>query len=548
MPRTALQRPDAAPSYASGPSFRPRSAALLLGAVTAVALAVRLAALGSASLWFDELLEYERATAPWREVLLGRHIDQDPPLFAMLHSAWLHVAPSHSEAWLRLPTAVAGSLAVWMLGRWAGGLFGHRTGLLAALFMALAPVHVHYSRELNQYAWMTLLMLVCLVTWERVRRGGSTADWSMHALASAAALLTHYGMAFPLAIMTVDLLAITARRGQAGHRQQRAMAAYAGLLLFIGAALLAGGLGERLDTGHVQKRFGGTHLQKELDYFLDAAWRQILVFFHFPFAGGSALAFTRAFSGLELAGALSLSAKHRAGTRVFAGMLGGTVALSYLASLFGLYPIGYRYGLYAAPIMLVPLAGGCLLLGRLPLGRYLTALSAAAVCAAFVAFAPHASWDNPHLTVPREEARPVIAQLAQRFRDGEALYVYHAALPAFRYYALGPRLGAATAQCFREAPLVEGDAFESLSADAVAREAGRILDAATTSPGRAVWLFWTHVHAANLAAIETALAALPLRETDRISATNAFAVRLAPTGALAGPAADSFPRPHRPRP
>lgn len=495
-------------------------------AATTLALAVRLLNLGGPSLWFDELLEYERATGAWRELLLGRGIDQDPPLFALANRLWLTLAPSQSELWLRLPSALAGTAATWLVGWWAGRRFGALIGGLSALFMALAPVQVHYARELNQYVWMTLLVIVAIITWERVRDSWALRDWMLHAAVSAVALLTHYGLAFPLIVMGLDL-ALGARRRHRTVAAQRAHArppkptspwrpliVYTLVIGTLVAALLWLGLADRLDTGHVQKRWGGTHFQKELDYILDTGWREVLVFFFLPFSGGWSLPIVRAMSLLSLAGIVDLWRRAPAGRRVFGGVLGGTLALTYVASVFGLYPLGFRHGLWNAPLLLVALAGGVAWAGRV-VGRGITApaktivngMLTAAICAAFIAFSPHEWWNNPHLTVPREHGREVARLLISSATTDDAIYVYHAAAPAFRYYGIGPGVAI---EGGAKAPIMWGRPFDSRDADDVAREAKRVLAAAQGSPSGQVFLYFVHVNAAERAALHVALEDGPL--------------------------------------
>lgn len=498
---------------------RPAARAALLG-LAALGLAYRLAGLGQRSLWLDELLEWERARLPWLQALLGRGIDQDPPLYALFLHVWSQVGPAASEAWLRLPSALAGALAVWLFGRWAWWLFGPAVGAGTALFMALAPVHVHYARELNQYALLTALSGALLLVWERVRTRGGAADWAALSALTALGLGSHYGLAFPLAIVGLDLVwrAVVERRGGATARQ-----AYAGLAawLLLSALLVAGllwlGLAERLDIGHVQKRFGGTHPAKELAHVTDVGWRHILVFYLLPFAGGWALPLVRLMALAALAGAADLWRRTPAGPRVVGGLLGGTLLLSYLTDLFGLYPLGYRYGLYAAPLLLICLATGLTWLSRALPGRAgpsAALAGAAVVCASFLAFSPLEpwSWDNPHLSVPREEMRPLLDALETGAGAAEPWYVYHGAGPAFRFY--GPA---------RAGDVAWGAPFDSRNAGAARAEAARVRAAA--GAGGAVWLLLSHAHPAESEALRTALREAGWRED--------AAARLAAPGARA---------------
>lgn len=547
-----MPAPPAAPER---PSLAWRRA---LVAIALVALLTRVVALDAHTPWFDELLELGRAQLPLVQRVLGRPIDQDPPLYALFLGAWQRLGPAASAFWPRLPSALAGTLAAVLAGAWAARLAGRRVGVLAALLMALSPVHVHYAREINQYAFVALWSVALLVAWERVRdreyalvraaglagaasrasgaarraERRATGAWLALGLLSLVALGTHYGMAFPLAVIGIDL----GLRAWATGRW-RAWLAWTVVMAVALGLLLALGLGDRLDIGHVQKRFGGTDLAKELGYIADVGWREVLVFTFLPFAGGVALPIVRALTALAAVGGVALWRRSPAGRRVVGGWLGGTLALTYLGSLFGLYPLGYRHGLFNAPVWLLLVAAGidALAKGAASIARKTSpdpapaaariamltrVLLAALVCAAFIAFSPLAWWPNPDLTVPREDLGPVLAATLGRRQPGDGLYVYHGAELAARFLRL--ELGAA-------GDVVWGRPFDTRDAAAAEREAARI-EGAVGADGQ-VWTLWTHVHPADRAALETALLGRGrLRPVERVEAPGAFAVRYARAG------------------
>lgn len=127
----------------------------------AVALALvaaawlRLADLGALPLWCDELATLQRLSLPFGEhvkALAGNHA-----LYELLMRLWM--PPTGSDAWMRLPSAVAGVAAValtWLLVR----DMGWRIGLAATWLMALSPLHVMYSRIARAYALSCLLAVL----------------------------------------------------------------------------------------------------------------------------------------------------------------------------------------------------------------------------------------------------------------------------------------------------------------------------------------------------------------------------------------------------
>ena len=540
-----------------------------VAAVCAVALAVRLYALGRPSLWFDELLEVERATGPWRALLFGRPIDHDPPLFALALRGWIAVGrlfgwpwigdavgvaahPGWAEAWLRLPSVALGVAAVALTAVWAARWFGRRVGLLAALLLALSPLAIYHSQEVNQYAAMIAATPLLLLLQDRLNAGARRRDWLAYGTLSAAALATHYGMVFPLLALGSHQ-AWQAWRDPTHRADRGRVAAYAAAMAAVVAALFALGLGARMAVPHVQPRLWGTHLTKELAYIGDVGWREIVVYFPFPFAGGPAILVANALGIVALVGAVRLWRRGGGGRLLVGGYVGGTLAMTYGTSLVGWYPLGYRYGVFNLVPYVVLVAAGVVAMGDglrrsspdglrpshpgglrpsppdpLPQvwgrGRMLggrvgkvagagSVVIAAATLVAFVAYWPHAPWTagNPFVHVPREDVRPVLRDVAAAWRAGDRLVVYDGAAVAVRFYWRGDR-----------GDVVELPVFSPADPDAV----DRVRDALTVTfddartednPGGGgefgrAWLILSHVDPGDealLSAVLNDLAAPP---------------------------------------
>ena len=77
---------------------------------------------------------------------------------------------------LRLPAALVGSATVPILYLFARDLWGRRTALLSALFLAGYDYHVHYSRLGANNAWDPLFVLLTLWALDRDRRAWVGAD------------------------------------------------------------------------------------------------------------------------------------------------------------------------------------------------------------------------------------------------------------------------------------------------------------------------------------------------------------------------------------
>ncbi|MFI5365825.1 MAG: glycosyltransferase family 39 protein [Candidatus Binatia bacterium] len=186
--------------------------------VLALALGLRLYGLGHQSLWIDEVASLRVATQPMHDIIFnyrpGMHPDrgaeQAPLALAVMH---LFLSPSVSEASARLPSALLGALTVALLYFFARRLFGAPVALLAALFLALSPLHVWYSQEARWYAqWILLALLsywALLSAWET----GSRRAWLAYWLCTTLNVYTFILTFLVITCQGVSVLLFDRRRG-----------------------------------------------------------------------------------------------------------------------------------------------------------------------------------------------------------------------------------------------------------------------------------------------------------------------------------------------
>lgn len=122
-----------------------------VAALTVGALALRLWRLDQLSLWLDEGFTVMYSRLPWSELLgLRGQYDVHPPLYyalVKLVSGWLPDATAG-----RTVSAVSGALLVPVAYRLARLVIDPRAAVVAAAVVAIAPLHVWYSREARMYA------------------------------------------------------------------------------------------------------------------------------------------------------------------------------------------------------------------------------------------------------------------------------------------------------------------------------------------------------------------------------------------------------------
>ncbi|HEX5132961.1 MAG TPA: glycosyltransferase family 39 protein [Candidatus Krumholzibacteria bacterium] len=216
---------DRYPASATGAS--PYEARALIAIVFAAAL-LRLFRLGYQSLWVDELFTLIVATPkpgyPIGQLLLHN-------IHGPLHTFVVYLCRSVSEAdaWLRLPSALAGVVAVPLVYAWVRPRLGARVALWAAFLLAVSPLHVHYSQELRNYAFAVCFVLAACVQLDRL-----VADWSRRravglAVLVAASVLCNFSAAFVFVAQTFTFF----RADGLSRRSLRRWAAVAGLALVL---------------------------------------------------------------------------------------------------------------------------------------------------------------------------------------------------------------------------------------------------------------------------------------------------------------------------
>lgn len=169
-------------------------AGVLWGTVLAAAIVLRFAVLGAHPLWYDEAARLITARDHlWRCLAFDGFAGE--PFLLLLLAGWQQIGTG--DLWLRVHAALAGTLSVGAAA-WLGGLLGGKRGAFgAALFTALSPALVFYSRDANMYAlailW-SLLLAAAAVAFAQGKRPKTT----LVVYCACAFLLLHTHLMSPL--------------------------------------------------------------------------------------------------------------------------------------------------------------------------------------------------------------------------------------------------------------------------------------------------------------------------------------------------------------
>ncbi|MDD5718567.1 MAG: glycosyltransferase family 39 protein [Candidatus Krumholzibacteria bacterium] len=258
VPPPGWLRDSVAPQQGCGAAY------LLL--VTALALMLRLWRLDAMSLWIDEIFTWD-LVAPGRGLRFGEQIlaAYQGPLY---HAAvWPLLRLHESPFMLRLPAALAGVLAVPLLGLVAARLWDRPTGRLAALFLALSPFAVWYAQEARGYSFLILFTVATgWVLLDALARGVTTGKALALALLGFGGLTSNFAFLFLLAAFALTVL-VSVRTRRRRDWLLWCLALGGGVVLALPWLLLAAGIWE---VGRVLPGAAtGEHLRGETTF---SAW------------------------------------------------------------------------------------------------------------------------------------------------------------------------------------------------------------------------------------------------------------------------------------
>jgi len=401
--------------------------------LTLLGLALRLAGLGTHSFWYDEAREILRSMTPWPDILLVSE-GADPPALRLLLSPI--TAITLNELWLRLPAVLFGVAAIYLAYRWLAALGYPRLGLTAAALLAFAPVEVYYSQEVSQYSLSVFLGLLVLIAFEQAARDGRWRDWTLLAVVSLAAFYTYYGLAWLFPALDLDLAWRTWH--QRTRRRLVGFAGFHGIIavgLFLLYRLMLAVQFERFaGDRNLPPRFVETGLAASLRTLDKELFVGFLRFFFTPWSRTVPKVIPVFFGGLLVLGSIALWRRGSAGRRIVYILLAVLLTM-YIANGFGIYPFGSRYALFVTPLFFTLIAAFLQWLER---WRHAAIIIASIIAVVFIAFSPNIHLlPNPWLQMPREELRPVLQHLHQQIEDGDFIYVYYGAKPAYQVYQPG---------------------------------------------------------------------------------------------------------------
>lgn len=422
-----------------------RNERIALALVVALAALLRLWRLGYQSFWLDEALTLGAADPPPPGISFLTKLlwDVHGPLYTLIINLWRHAG--ESEAWLRLPGAVAGIATVWLIYAWLRREAGREAALVGALLMAVNPFHVYYSQELRFYPLLTMFTAMSLLAFRVFVDRPAARTGLLLGLSLGLACLSHFMALFLCAAFAVHLVMTGRARGD--HLRYGLLAATAAFvivspwiyreLFYLKRIRMTDPASRpvvyRMEEGRFPPLMSypyalyafavgfsfGPDL-RELHTFTSAG---ALVKRHIPEIVSVAILF----GGLFILGAVRLCRERR--LALFLSILAVTVLLVTAAAVLKIKVLNARYLVIAFPAFIAVIACG------VPRGRASGALTAGAACAVML-FSTASYHIVPRFA--RDDIRGAVELIARNEQAGDIILA-PGMEPVVRWYYGGER-------------------------------------------------------------------------------------------------------------
>ena len=243
-----------------------RAQKLIIYSLTLLAFLLRAYQLGAQSYWIDEAW-----TAYWAHFSFGeiwhllRTTEPLPPFYHPSTIYWVKLV-GDSEYALRFYSLVFGVMAVPLTYRVGKDLGDSRLGLLAALFMTVAPYQVWHSQEARMYSVLTAAAAMSVWGFINLWQRGGWRWWLVYVVGTVWAIMNHYHGLVLIGMQGLFVLLTWRRRWRSGRFMAWA-GGLAAILLVCGSWLLVGGsLLLRYDNWIVQTPLWDTYIRSAIAY------------------------------------------------------------------------------------------------------------------------------------------------------------------------------------------------------------------------------------------------------------------------------------------
>ncbi|MFQ5614912.1 MAG: glycosyltransferase family 39 protein [Anaerolineales bacterium] len=184
-----------------------------LSGIMLLALVLRLIAIESRGLEYDDTFSFFLAGQPFGRIIAGTAADTMPPLYYFLLHLWINIG---RQVWvLRLLNVLLSLGILVLIYQLTKRLFGEESGLWAAFFTAISPLQIFHAQGMRMYILLTLTLLGYLwfftLLWLN-REAEKSRCWGGLIICGALAMYSHNVAIFTLVAPTVFLALKRERR------------------------------------------------------------------------------------------------------------------------------------------------------------------------------------------------------------------------------------------------------------------------------------------------------------------------------------------------
>ena len=182
-----------------------------LVAVLSLGLLLRLIALRTRGLWYDDAFSIFLARQDVARIVAGTAADTMPPLYYFLLRLWMGLGSDLVT--LRLLNVLVSLAIVALTYRVADVIFNPRTAVWAALFAAVSPFQIYHAQELRMYALLCVNLLLYLYFFARIYLDLDDRAWlSWVGLVASGALAMYSHNLAVFTLLSANLLLLLERR------------------------------------------------------------------------------------------------------------------------------------------------------------------------------------------------------------------------------------------------------------------------------------------------------------------------------------------------
>jgi hypothetical protein len=293
--------------------------------------------------WHYSVANQDSLLAAYKASLTLAH----PPLLVFILYFWRHLGTS--DAMLRLPGVLAGSIFCWVFYKWLALLLGRTVAWCGLIFAAFLPPMIALSAELRQYSLMLMFAVSAAYLLERALADDSIRAMLLSCVCLYLAMLSHYSaFLFAAGLGAYAILRMYSLRPNAAVIRWWVAGQVAGVVLaWLLYATHISKLGTVYPVALPLQRFGDFYLA---DWYFHAGRERLVPFLYRGTFGVFRFIFGQTAIGqlaaLLFLGGVVLLVGHRSAsktpppTRLTAVLLTGPFALSWIAVAAGLYPYG----------------------------------------------------------------------------------------------------------------------------------------------------------------------------------------------------------------